>query len=129
MKYIEQMKDQSYFYLAGLSMILFNKLSNKSLYNSCDYFFNDYIEEKDIIVYTGPCLSDNEMKNKYNEIKNLISTDTVIDYTKFNKLSLRKVLLKRIDTTTISSTINYITLIEDKLIDSLYNNDKLVNMK
>ena len=36
------------------------------------------------------------LKIQIDEIKNLISIDTITDYTKFSKLSLRKIILNKI---------------------------------
>ena len=118
--YVLDLVDPSLFILFSLYILLLRKLNN----NVCDYYFNDYEIEKDFITYTGPCVSDDEIKRKYNELKECIPSDGYnLDYTIINKMSWRKSLRQTLInygyetvSNTTSSTFNPIRIFEDALI-------------
>ena len=120
--YVIELTDPTLFILFSLWMLLIRNIND----NKCDYYFNDYEKEKDFIVYSGPCLSNDEMKIKYNEMKDTIPSDGYnLDYTIINKTSWRKGLRQSLinysfTVYTTSSTITPITIFEDKFID-LFN--------
>ena len=131
--YVLDLSDPTLFILCGLYVLVVKKLTGNPY--SCNYYFNDYEKEKDFIIYTGPCLSNDAMKIKYDELKDTISSDwNSWANDKIYKKSLRKEFKRTFakDSTyynfslyTTSSTITLFTIFEDKIINvfnKLYDN-------
>jgi hypothetical protein len=119
--YVLDLIDPTLFILFSLYIILIRKLND----NICDYYFNDYEIEKDFISYTGPCLNEDDIKQKYNELKDVTPSDGYnLNYTVINKISWRKSLRQNLINyghhenilQTTSSTFNPNRVFEDALI-------------